>query len=122
VLQLQQIIAGNPPGNYEVYLNNTTVDRTTTGQVPEFVGTFGTFGAAHHHGAHAEHAPGIDVTFDITDLVAQQRAQGRWDDTGATVTIVHATPNIPGLTPVATPISVGSIRIVLAHEPDPRTA
>ena len=122
VLQLRQIIAGNPPGNYEVYLNNTTVDRTATGRVPEFVGTFGTFGAAHHHGPNAEHVPGIDVAFDITDLVAQQRAQGRWDDTGATVTIVHATPNIPGLTPVAAPISVGSVRIVLAHEPDPRTA
>jgi tyrosinase len=112
-LHLDDVIAKGPAGNYEVYLNNTDVDRETAGQVPHYVGLLSSFGANHSHGGgHGPH--GVSAVFDITELVAYLRAQGEWDESNVSVTIVPAVRPRAGLEPVIAPVSVGSISIVTA--------
>lgn len=113
VLQLDGIVTKGPPGNYEVYLNNTDVDQRTAGEVPHFVGLFSAFGANHSHGDEGEHHHhGVSASYDITDLVAYLRAQGEWDESSVSVTIVPAVRPVGGLTPVIAPITIGRVRIV----------
>ena len=111
ILHLDGIVTGNPPGNYEVYLNNPDVDRGTAGKVPHFVGLFSAFGASHQHDDH-EGPHGVSAAYDITDLVAYLRAQGEWDESTVRVTFVPAIPLVAGLTPVTAPVTIGSVRIV----------
>jgi hypothetical protein len=111
VLRIEDIVTKSPPGNYEVYLNNTDVDRFTAGAVPHFVGLFSAFGANHSHGGdHAHH--GMSASYDITDLVAHLRAEGEWDESSVTVTFVLAVRPVDGATPVVAPVTIGAIRIL----------
>jgi hypothetical protein len=112
VLQLDDIVTKNPPGNYEIYLNNPQVDRDTKGEVPHFVGLFSAFGASHHHGGEGHGHHGLSASYDITDLVAYLRARGEWDESSVRVTFVPAVEQVAGLTPVIGPVTVGSIRLV----------
>lgn len=113
VLLLEGIVTKGPPGNYEVYLNNTDVDRTTAGDVPHFVGLFSAFGANHSHGGEGEeHHHGVSASYDITDLVAYLRAQGEWDESSVTVTFVPAVRPVADLKPVIAPLTIGSVRMV----------
>jgi tyrosinase len=111
ILHLGGIVTKNPPGNYEVYLNNPDVDRGTAGEVPHFVGLFSAFGASHRHGDHEE-PHGVSAAYDITDVVAYLRAQGEWDESTVRVTFVPAIPQVADLTPVTAPVTIGSVRIV----------
>lgn len=114
LLLLDGIVTEGSPGNYEVYLNNSDVDRDTAGEVPHFVGLFSAFGSDHSHGDeggdHDHH--GLSASYDITDLVAYLRANGEWDDSSVQVTFVPAIPRVEGLTPVISPVTIGSVRIV----------
>jgi tyrosinase len=89
-LHLDEITADGPPGNYEVYLNYPDADRTTAGTVPHYVGVLAGFGADHVHGEGEEHAHGLSVKYDITELVNHLRSVGDWDESKATVTFVPA--------------------------------
>lgn len=108
ILQLDGIVAEGPPGNYEVYFNNTEVDRTTAGGVPQFVGVLSGFGADHEHGDGGDHegSHGLSASFDITELVGQQRSEGRLDEPAATVTFVPAARPREGLE-----LQVGTVHV-----------
>jgi tyrosinase len=112
ILQLDRIVTKNPPGNYEIYLNNPEVDRDTGGEVPNFVGMFSAFGAGHRHGGEENERHGESASYDITDLVAYLRARGEWDESAVRITFVPAVPRIGAMTPVIAPVTVGSVRVV----------
>jgi hypothetical protein len=110
ILHLDDIVSSGPPGNYEVYLNNTEVDRETAGSVPHFVGLLSTFGADHSHGGDEGHH-GLSASYDITDLVGYLRSRGEWDDSEVSVTFVPASRPREGLALVTGSVQVGKVSI-----------
>jgi hypothetical protein len=87
VLDLENVVADGPPGNYEVYLNYPEADQETKGSVPHYVGLLAGFGADHLHEGH-EH--GVSAKYDITDIVNHLRQEGDWDESKVTLTFVPA--------------------------------
>jgi tyrosinase len=87
VLDLENVVAEGPPGNYEVYLNYPDADQETKGSVPHYVGLLAGFGADHLHEGH-EH--GLSAKYDITDIVNHLRQAGEWDESKVTITFVPA--------------------------------
>jgi tyrosinase len=88
VLDLENVVADGPPGNYEVYLNYPDADQETKGSVPHYVGLLAGFGADHSHGEGHEH--GVSAKYDITDIVNHLREAGDWDESKVTLTFVPA--------------------------------
>ena len=107
-LRLDGVKAQGPTGNYEVYLNNTDVDRSTEGEVPHFVGLLSAFGTNHSHGGHLH---GISATFDITDVVAYLRSQGEWDESDVNVTFVPVYRDVEGVEPAIGQVTVDKVSI-----------
>ena len=98
----------NPGIVYDVYLN---LPEEGGGQ-PEhhFVGLLTFFGQAvdekEHHGGHE-----LVHAYDITDLVNQLRAAGRWDEEKVTVTLVPHHPSKGALSPDEERYDVPEVRI-----------
>ncbi len=109
ILHLENVTADGPPPNYEVYLNYPDATYDTAGDHPHYVGILAGFGADHMHG---EHAHGIKVDFDITDLVRYLERTGGWDPSRATITFVPIARRQPGWEAMTgTSMRVGSVSI-----------
>ena len=112
ILTLEGILADGPPHNYEIYLNTPGGDPGTT-EVPHFVGILGAFGANHRHG---DHAHGLTMRYDITDIVQYLKQSGGWDPAKATVTFVPTALREPGEELTFSDVRVSSISIRAVDE------
>jgi tyrosinase len=109
LLHLEGITSKGPVGTYEVYLNDPEIAETTEGEGERYVGLLSTFGADHAAGGHCN---GLSMTYDITDLVAAQRAQGQWNESEVAVTFVpESVPEVEGLEPVLGTLEVEKVSI-----------
>ncbi|HEU0052849.1 MAG TPA: tyrosinase family protein [Longimicrobium sp.] len=84
-------VEGLPGYTYEVYLNVPDLEHATFDSI-HYVGNFGIFthpgGGAHAgHAGHAGH-DASNFAFDVTGVVADLRAQDRWDPESPNVTFV----------------------------------
>ena len=84
-----------PPAPYRIYINMPDADAGTDPHTPHFVGFLEWFGLEHSH--HPEGPVPPARAFDITSIVHQLQAEGRWDPAEAQLTFV------PGVVPPAPP-------------------
>ena len=112
----------NPGIVYQLFLNapESTAAADSTQQTENFVGHVSFFGANHTMEDDAGHQgpPGPRHTYDVTGLVHQLQAQGRWDPNHVTVTFVPLGLLPPvseaatrGVAEPAPPVSQSPVRI-----------
>ena len=118
-LNLEDIQADENPGvSYAVFVNlPDDVDLTDD---TFYVGNVALFGVEMARDLDRDHpgGHGLRYAFDITDLVARLRAEGRWDESRLTVTLAPLTPPpLAGLAPASTadlaPVTVGRVSVYL---------
>jgi hypothetical protein len=120
-LNLEDITAEqNPSLGYEVYVSAPR-GADVAGPPPYYVGTVSFFGIEELGAEHGGDEPhGFRRTFDITAWADAQRAEGRWDEDGITVSFRPLTVIVPpGAEAVpdpqaAVPVQVGRISVFYA--------
>jgi tyrosinase len=85
-LNLDDITADENPGVvYAVYANVPDDDDDPSNDA-HYVGTLSFFGIENLRDLDQDHAGGLRVAYDITDLYTRLRGQGRWNEQQVTVT------------------------------------
>jgi len=120
LLEIQNIDAEEIPGTvYGVYVN-LPPDATSQQQDAHHVGTLSFFGVKRAQDPRGdEQAHGLSLTYEITELVASERAAGEWNDSSLTLTfqplrLIPPEGELPVVSEPDPPASIGSISVYYA--------
>jgi tyrosinase len=105
-LNVENVVGTRPSTNYDVYVN-LPEDAGAEEREQRLAGVMTTFGIERASRADDPHGgSGLNMAFDITDLVQREQEDGTWDLDSLRVTFVpdRASPELP-------PVTVGQVSL-----------